>query len=61
MVKSGVVLCRDEHQQYHFMKLCLSFYERKENPRAMDRKVTLDLGTLRIRHFHPPSVHQQVG
>lgn len=59
MVKSGVVLCRDEHQQYLFMKWCLSFYERKENPRAMDTKVTLDLGTLRIRHFHSPHVHQQ--
>lgn len=31
----------------------------KENPRVMDIKVILDLGLLRNRHFHSPSVHQQ--
>lgn len=29
MVKSGIVLCRDEHQQYLFIKWCVFFYERK--------------------------------
>lgn len=36
------------------MKLCLSFYEWKETPIAIDTKVTLDLSTLRVRHFHSP-------